>query len=120
MLKSFDNNKTISLKVDDNKLLKEYNKIWEIISNLLNIEFDSEPVYGDNDKYIKTKIKMYEDRVNTNFQGKEIPKEDASYKCLSLIVLEPVIRVRKKYYPQTLLEECKYVIRNWKTLLMMI
>ena len=36
----------------------------------MNIEFDSEPVYGDNDKYIKTKIKMYEDTVNTNFQGK--------------------------------------------------
>ena len=85
MLKSFDNNKTISLKVDDNKLLKEHNKIWEIISNLLNIEFDSEPVYGDNDKYIKTKIKMYEDRVNTNFQGKEIPKEDVSYKCFSYL-----------------------------------
>ena len=104
----------MSLKVDDNKLLKKYNKIWEIISNLLNIEFDSEPVYGDNDKYIKTKIKMYEDRVNTNFQGKEVPKEDASYKCLSLIELEPVIRVSKKYYPQTLLEECKYVIRKNK------
>ena len=33
----------------------------------MNIEFDSEPVYGDNDKYIQTKRKMYEDRVNTNF-----------------------------------------------------
>ena len=73
-VKNFDNNKTMSLKVNDNKLLKKYNKIWEIISNLLNIEFDSEPVYGDNDKYIKTKIKMYEDRVNTHFQGKEVPK----------------------------------------------
>ena len=31
---------------------------------------------------------MYEDRVNTDFQGKEVPKEDASYKCLSLIVLD--------------------------------
>ena len=31
----------------------------------MNIKFDSEPVYGDGDKYIKTKIKMYEDRVNT-------------------------------------------------------
>ena len=111
-VRNFDNNKTMSLKVDDNKLLKKYNKIWEIISNLLNIEFDSEPVYGDNDKYIKTKIKMHEDRVNTNFQEKEVPKEDASYKCLSLIVLESVIS--KKYYPQILLEECKYVIRKNK------
>ena len=57
---------------------------------------------------------MYEDRVNTIFQGKEVPKEDASYKCLSLIVLESVIKVSKKYYPQTLLEECKYVIRKNK------
>ena len=80
----------------------------------MNIEFDSEPVYGDNDKYIKTKVKMYEDRVNTNFQGKKVPKENASYKCLSLIMLDSVIRVNKKYYPQTLLKECKYVIRKIK------
>ena len=125
-VKNFDSNKTMSLKVEDNKLLKRYDKIWEIISDLINIELDSEPVYGDNDKYIKTKIKMYKDKykdkVNTNFQGKDVPKEDASYKCLSLIVLEFVIRVSKKYYPQTLLEECKSVIRKnkMKTLLMMI
>ena len=35
------------------------------IGNLINIEFDSEPVYGDNNKYIKTKIKLYGDKVNT-------------------------------------------------------
>ena len=28
----------------------------------MDIEFDSEPVYGDNDKYIKTKIKSYGDK----------------------------------------------------------
>ena len=86
-VKHFDRNKTMSFKVGDNKLLKKYNKIWEKISNLMNKEFDSDPVYGDNDKYIKTKIKMYEDRVNTNFQGKKVHKENASYKCLSLIML---------------------------------
>ena len=48
----------MSFKVDDNKLLKRYNKLWELISKLLNVEFDSEPVYGDDQKYIKTKIKM--------------------------------------------------------------
>ena len=57
----------------------------------MNIEFDSEPVYGDNDKYINTKIKMYEDRVNTNFQGKKVPNENAPYKWLSLIMLDSVI-----------------------------
>ena len=74
-VKHFDSNKTMSFKVTDNKILKKYNKIWERVGNLLNIEFDSEPVYGDIDKYIKTKIKMYGDRVNTNFQGKKVPKK---------------------------------------------
>ena len=39
-------------------------------------KFDSEPVYSDNDKYIKTKIKTYRDKVNTNFQSKGVPKEN--------------------------------------------
>ena len=56
-VKCFDSNKTMSFQASDNKLLKKYNKIWEIGSNLLSIKFDSEPVYGDNDKYIKTKKK---------------------------------------------------------------
>ena len=62
----------------------------------MNIEFDNESVYGDNDKYMKTKIKSYEDKVNSNFQGNKIPKKNASYKCLSLIMLDSIIRVNKK------------------------
>ena len=104
----------MTFKVSDDKLLKRYNKIWERVSNLNHIKFDSEPVYGDNDKYIKTKIKSYGDKINTNFQGKKMPKENASYKCLSLIMLDSVIRANKKYYPQTLLEECKYEIKKNK------
>ena len=52
--------------------------------------------------------------MNTNFQGKEVPKENASYDCLSLITLDSVVRINKKYYPQTHLEECKYKIRKNK------
>ena len=35
-----------------------------------------------------------------------------------MIMLDSVIRVNKKYYPQTLLEECKYEIKKlkWKIL----
>ena len=104
----------MSFKVSDNKLLKKYTIIWEKISNLMNIEFNSKPVYGDNDKYINTKTKLYGDKINTNFQGKKIPKENASFKCLSLIMLDSVIRANKKHYPQTLLEECKYEIKKSK------
>ena len=35
-------------------------------------------------------------------------KDNASCKCLTIIVLDSVIKANKKYYPQTLLEECKY------------
>ena len=80
----------------------------------MNIEFDSEPVYGDVHKYIKTKIKTYGDRVHTNFQGQKGPKENATYKGISLLMLDSVIRVNEKYYPKTLLEECKYVIKKNK------
>ena len=34
------------------------------------MEFDSKPIYGDNDKYTKTKIKIYAGSIITNFQGK--------------------------------------------------
>ena len=98
----------MSFKVIDKKLLKKHTKILERVSSLMNIEFDSEPLNGDNDKYIKTKINSYVDKVNTDFVGNKTPKENSSYKCLSLIMLDSVIRVNKKYYPQTLLEECKY------------
>ena len=67
-----------------------------------------------NDEYIKTKIKIYKDKVNTNFQGKKVPKENPSYKCLSLIMLDSVIKASKKYYPQTLLEVCKYEAKKTK------
>ena len=55
--KYFDNNKTMSCKVSDKKVLKKYTKIREKICSLIGKVFDSEPVHGDNNKYIKTKMK---------------------------------------------------------------
>ena len=43
-----------------------------------------------------------------------MPKENASYKCLSLIMLNSVVKIEKKYYPQTHLEECKYETKKIK------
>ena len=48
------------------------------------------------------------------FLREKIPKENASYKSFSLIRLDSVIRVHEKYYPQTLLEECKNEIEKNK------
>ena len=60
----------MSLRVDDSKLFKKYCKIWKTIKGLLGTEFDSEPVYDDNDSYIKAKIEKYDNKVNTNFHEK--------------------------------------------------
>ena len=82
-----------------------YTQIWKRVRNLLNVKFDSKLVYDDNDKYIKTKIQICADKVNTSFQGKKLPKENNKFNFLSLVMLDSVVRTKKKYYPQTLLEE---------------
>ena len=66
-----NNNNKMSFKVIDKRLLKKYTKIWEKISSLMNKEFDSELVYGDNDKHTKIITKSNRDKINTNFQGKK-------------------------------------------------
>ena len=83
--------------------------MWEKVEKLLNIDFESKPVYGDDDKYIKTKTKIYADIIVRNFHNKEMLKEKSPCKGLSVIIIDSVIKSNKKYYPQTLLEECKYV-----------
>ena len=50
----------------------------------------------------------------TNFHNKKIPKEKEPCKFLSIIILDSVIKLNKKYYSQTLLEECKYVQKKNK------
>ena len=61
----------MSLMVKDKQLLENYNKIWKKIERLMSIDFDSKTTYGDDDKYIKTKIKTYEDSITTNFYNKK-------------------------------------------------
>ena len=113
--RKFEENATMSFRVNNKQLLKNYNKIWGKTEKLMKIDFESKPVYSDDDKYIKTKIKIYADSVITNFHNKKMPKEKAPCKCLSIIMLDSVIKANKKYYPQTLLEECKYVQEEIKT-----
>ena len=76
--------------------MKKYDQIWKGIEQLLKIKFGSKPAYGDDEKYIKTKVKTYGDSVITNFHNKKIPKEKAPCKCLSMIMLNSVIKAKKK------------------------
>ena len=91
----------MSFRVKDKQLLKNYNKIWEKVEKLMKIDL-SKPVYGDDDKYIKTKIKTYERSIITNFHNKKTPKEKAPSRCLSIIMIDSIIKANNKYYLQPL------------------
>ena len=113
--RKFNENSTMLFRVKDKQLLKNYSKIWKKAENLLNIDFESKPVYGDDDKYIKTKIKIYAKNTITNFHNKKMPKGKIPRKYLSIIMVDSNIKANKKYYPQMLLEECKYIQGRIKT-----
>ena len=75
-INKFDENEiTMSLMIKDKQLLKNYYKIWKKIERLMSIDFNSKTTYGDDDKYIKTKIKTYEDSIIANFHNKKMPKK---------------------------------------------
>ena len=95
--KQINENASMSFRVNNKQLLKNCNKIWEKIEKLMKINFESKPVYGDDDKYIKAKTKIYTDSIVTNFHNKKMPKEKLPCKCLSIIILDSVIKAYIKY-----------------------
>ena len=86
------------------QLLKSHNKIWKKIEKLMKIDFNTKTTYGDDDKYIKTRINTYKDNKHntiTNFYNKngskKIPEEEVPHKCLSIIILDSIIYAYEKY-----------------------
>ena len=69
----------------------------------MKIDFNTKITYGDDDKYIKTKIKTYEDNITTNFYNKKgfekRPEEKIPHKCLSIIILDSVVYAYEKKSP---------------------
>ena len=85
--RKFDENATMqqnlmtmqqSFRANKKQLLKNYNQICEKIEKLMRIAFESKLVYGDDDKYIKTKIKIYANNMNTNFHNKKNAKRKST------------------------------------------
>ena len=100
-------------------MIEKYLKnIWKYgikLRVLIKKKINREPVY--NDKYIKTKIKIYNNRIYTNFQHNRIPEDNEYFACFSVILLDSIfVNSNKEYYPQMLLEECKYAIKSNKIL----
>ena len=77
-IKYFDNDgKNIFFKIEEEKTYYKYIEVWNKIKRILNIKFQSQPIYDD--KYIKTKVKTFNNTINTLFSGSEIPKERIMY-----------------------------------------
>ena len=80
------NNKLISLRVDDDKLLEKYKTILTKIEDYIeNVELNTLPVY-DN-RYIKTKIKTCCDKINTNFSGLNVSEDGVECESFTFFLL---------------------------------
>ena len=82
----------------------------------MDTDFNTKPTHDD--KYLKTKIKTYEDNITVNFYNKKtskkVPEEKLPHKCLSITILDSALHAYGKYYLQTFLEQCKYMKENIK------
>ena len=109
-IKYFDNGgKNMSFKIEEESVYLKYAEIWNKIKSILNVKFHSQPIYDV--KYIKTKVKTFNNTINTLLSGDEIPKERIHYCCISAICVDSV-RTGEKNYPQVYLEQCKYKIKK--------
>ena len=66
-------------------MLDKYNEIWGKIKRKLNTKFHSMVVYDE--KYIKAKLREFDDVIKTNILGDEILKENVHYPYIACKLL---------------------------------
>ena len=96
--------------IGNDSLLIKYNEIWNKIKKTLGIKFHSMPFY--NEKYTKTKIKEFNDVVNTNFLDDGVPERGVHYTCLACFGVDSATKKEKKNYRQVYLGQCKYKVKK--------
>ena len=95
------------------KFIKKYNEIWEVIKNLLKIDFTVNPV-RDN-IYLVAKLKIFNKINRTTFNNNNyIPMERNHYICIPVIDIDSVLKIDEREYPQAYLEQCKYTLKKRK------
>ena len=104
------NNKLMSFRIDDEKLLEKYKAIRIKIEDLKNIKLNALPVHDD--RYIKTKIRTFGDKVYTNFRGLNVPEDDKECEYFTVISIDFLLVYDTKYYLQVYLDNCAYAILN--------
>ena len=77
-----DGGKNMSFVTNDEEIYKKYNKIWEVIRNLLKIDFTVGLVRDDI--YLVAKLKIFNKINRTTFTNNAIPIEKKYYICIPL------------------------------------
>ena len=64
----------------------------------MSIEFHSKSIYEE--KYLKFKVKEFNEVLKTNFLNNGIQKENMQYTCIASITIDSIMKIGKKNYPQ--------------------
>ena len=108
-----DGGKNMTFVTDDEKIYEKYNEIWEVIRNLLKIDFTVGPVRDDI--YLVAKLKIFNKINRTTFNNNNyIPMERNHYICIPVIDIDSVIKIDKRAYTQAYLEQCNYKLKKIK------
>ena len=112
-IKYFDNGgKNMSFVTNDKEVYKKYDEIWNVVKGLLKLKFAASPIRDD--KYILAKLKIFKKKNLTTFNNNIVPIEKNHYICIPAIDIDSVLKIDKKAYLQTYLEECKYKLKKRK------
>ena len=82
-------NKLTPFHINDAKLLEKYKAIWTKIEDLKNIELNVLLVYDD--RYVKTKIRTYGDKVYADFRDLNVPEEDGECESFTVISIDSLL-----------------------------
>ena len=102
----------MSFVTNDEEIYKKYNKIREVIRNLLKIDFTVSPVRDDI--HLIAKLKIFNKINRTTFTNNTISIEKKHYICIPAIDIDSILKIDKRVYPQAYLEQCNYKLKKRK------
>ena len=83
--------------------VSRFKRIWNEIESQL---FETEPINGES-KYVHGKLRMWKERIKTNFHGQVVPY-DMYCNAAAVLKINSVYKQGKNYHPQV----CKFEVRN--------
>ena len=84
--------------------MPQYKKIWNEVESQLFEKLTTEPIKG---KYVHGKLKMWKERIKTNFHSQSVPYE-MYCNATAVLKIDSVYKQGKNYNPQVYVKECKY------------